>query len=262
MKPSLQKLKKFILLESQHNYDNRAVIGGFERMVDPWLAEAQADGLAPDLIQSVLSRLRDYGSLSPKSRYDTLTGLWNRLQRETKELLSPLPLPVDLPPKSIENVGKSESPSPAQKNSSPPGAVSKPEQKQGTDRPTSQPAALSASTTVLPGVGPKHAQTLARLGLHTLGDMLYNFPRRYDDYTQLKPIQRLMYGEEVTVIGMVESINTRTIRGGRLQITEAIITDGTGALRVTWLIKPGLVSVCWKVRRSYFLGKSTSIWVD
>ena len=68
--------------------------------------------------------------------------------------------------------------------------------------------------------------------------MLYNFPRRYDDYTQLKPIRRLVYGEEVTVIGTVESISTRPIRGGHLQITEAIITDGTGSLRVTWFNQP------------------------
>ena len=68
--------------------------------------------------------------------------------------------------------------------------------------------------------------------------MLYNFPRRYDDYTQLKPIRRLVYGEEVTVIGTVDSINTRQIRGGRFQITEAIITDGTGSLRVTWFNQP------------------------
>ncbi len=68
--------------------------------------------------------------------------------------------------------------------------------------------------------------------------MLYNFPRRYDDYTQLKPIQRLAYGEEVTVIGTVDSVSTRPIRGGRYQITEAIITDGTGSLRVTWFNQP------------------------
>ena len=84
MKPSLQKLKKFIQLESQQNYCNRAVIGGFDRMVEPWYAEAQADGLPDDLIQSVLGRLRDYGNCSQKSRYETLSGLWKRLQRETE----------------------------------------------------------------------------------------------------------------------------------------------------------------------------------
>jgi ATP-dependent DNA helicase RecG len=74
--------------------------------------------------------------------------------------------------------------------------------------------------------------------MHTLGDMLYNFPRRYDDYSQLKPIKRLRYGEDVTVIGTVESLSTRPVRGGRFKITEAIITDGTGALRITWFNQP------------------------
>jgi len=238
MKPSLHKLKKFILLEAQQNYSNRAVIGGFERMVEPWLAEAQADGLPADLIQSVIGRLRDYASFSQKSRYETLNGLWNRLQRETEETFPPLPLPIDIPAVALEDEGKTGKLSQASKNIYPPQGSQPPANRVTQEKPTSQPAALTAPTTVLPGVGTKHAQTLARLGLHTLGDMLYNFPRRYDDYTQLKPIQRLMYGEEVTVIGTVESINSRPIRGGRNQITEAIITDGTGSLRVSWFNQP------------------------
>ena len=238
MKPSLQKLKKFIYLEAQQNYGNRAVIGGFDRMVEPWLAEAQADGLPDDLIQSVMGRLRDYESFSPKSRYETLNGLWNRLQRETGETFPILPLPVEKPRQAIANEEKPETSPPSRKNAFPHQTLQPPETGASQEKPVSQPAALSAPTSVLPGIGPKHSQTLARLGLHTLGDMLYNFPRRYDDYTQLKPIQRLMYGEEVTVIGTVDSINSRPIRGGRLQITEAIITDGTGSLRVTWFNQP------------------------
>ncbi len=104
--------------------------------------------------------------------------------------------------------------------------------------PPEEPEALNASVTVLPGVGPKNAQTLARLGLITLRDMLYYFPRRYDDYSQLKPINRLVYGEEVTVIGTIQSVNTRSIRGGRFQVVEAITTDGTGALRLNWFNQP------------------------
>ncbi|MCK7481584.1 MAG: hypothetical protein M0C28_33700 [Candidatus Moduliflexus flocculans] len=37
--------------------------------------------------------------------------------------------------------------------------------------------------TVLQGVGPRNAESLAKLGMQTLGDMLYYFPRRYDDYS-------------------------------------------------------------------------------
>ncbi len=44
-------------------------------------------------------------------------------------------------------------------------------------------------------------------GFIRLRDMLYYFPRRYDDYSQLKPINRLWYGEVVTVIGSVQSVN-------------------------------------------------------
>lgn len=225
-------------MEAQQNYCNRAVIGGFERMVEPWMAEAQADELPADLIQSVVSRLRDYESFSQKSRYETLNGLWNRLQRETGDTYPPLPLPVDKPIKSKADEAIPGVPSLSPKNVSTNSGSLSPEPRLKQEKPASQPAALSAPTSVLPGIGPKHAQTLARLGLHTLGDMLYNFPRRYDDYTQLKPIQRLMYGEEVTIIGMVDSIFTRPMRGGRLQITEAIISDGTGAIRVTWFNQP------------------------
>jgi ATP-dependent DNA helicase RecG len=237
MRPSLQKLKKFILLEAQHNYDNRSVIGGFERMLEPWLAEAQADALSADLISAVRNRIHDYASLSPKSRYETLNGLWNRLQHETEDTFPHLPPVVEAPPKPVETEPVLQQSSPPHKTY--PRQTGQPSDRQASPaKPVSQPAALTAPTTVLPGVGAKHAQTLARLGIHTLGDMLYNFPRRYDDYTQLKPIQRLTYGEEVTVIGTVDSVSTRPIRGGRYQITEAIITDGTGFLRITWFNQP------------------------
>ena len=237
MRPSLQKLKKFILLEAQHNYDNRSVIGGFERMVEPWLAEAQADALSTDLITAVRNRIHDYAALSPKSRYETLNGLWHRLQHDTEETFPSLPLVVEAPPKPAETEPASQQP-PSSHKTYPRQAGQPPDIKQSPAKPVSQPAALSSPTTVLPGVGAKHAQTLARLGIHSLGDMLYNFPRRYDDYTQLKPIQRLTYGEDVTVIGTIDSVSTRPIRGGRFQITEAVITDGTGFLRVTWFNQP------------------------
>jgi len=61
------------------------------------------------------------------------------------------------------------------------------------------------------------------------------------DYSQLKPINQLWYGEEVTIIGMVDSIANRIIRSGRMQIAEAVVSDGSGSLRVTWFNQPWLV---------------------
>ncbi|MCX6034916.1 MAG: hypothetical protein NTV38_08065, partial [Chloroflexi bacterium] len=86
-----------------------------------------------------------------------------------------------------------------------------------------RPIALNASLTVLAGVGPRHAAMLTRLGLNTLGDMLYNFPHRYEDYSQLKPIRDVFYGQQLTVIGEVTMVNSHPLRGGKMSITEAVI---------------------------------------
>ncbi len=110
------------------------------------------------------------------------------------------------------------------------------------DEPPPHPPRLNASLTVLQGVGPRHAQTLGQLGMNTLGDMLYYFPRRYEDYSQLKPIKNLWVNEQVTVIGAVQSVATRPIKGGKAQIVEVVITDGTGALRLSWFNQPWIAN--------------------
>jgi ATP-dependent DNA helicase RecG len=245
MKPSLIKLQKFFKLEAERGYDDRAVLGGLARMLEPWEAEARVDGLPDDLISAVNSRLRDYHRLSPSSREEALQGLWRRIQAETdtlplpEELTSEPPLPhpeidelevgesqsveIDI---TVERVEERHIPD------LPPDAKTKPAEK------PSQTDPLTAPVDVLPGVGPRHSKTLQRLGLETLEDMLYYFPRRYDDYSQLKPINRLDYGEQVTVIGTVESTSSRKVRNGRVHITESVISDGTGNLRVTWFNQP------------------------
>lgn len=247
MKPSLQKLHKFFKLEADRGYDNRAVVGGLDRMLSPWEAEARADSLSEDLIRVIVARLRDYSRLSPASRAETLDGLWQRIQRETDA-----PPETFLIQKQPGGSTKRDRPqgstlpvsSPATKERIPSRRAieSRTHQPEGrTNIPSSldteregPPAALQAATTVLPGVGPRHAQTLERLGLATLEDMLYYFPRRYDDYSILKPINRLEYGEEVTVIGTIQNVVARPVRGGKSQIVEAIISDGSGVLRASW----------------------------
>ncbi|NMC78672.1 MAG: ATP-dependent DNA helicase RecG [Chloroflexi bacterium] len=99
-------------------------------------------------------------------------------------------------------------------------------------------AGINAPLTVLPGIGKRQAQTLTNLGLQTLGDLLYYFPRRYDDYSRLTPINRLNYGDECTIIAGVQSSSTRPVSGGRYQLTEVVVSDGTGFLRLTWFNQP------------------------
>ena len=92
---------------------------------------------------------------------------------------------------------------------------------------------LDAPVTRLPTVGPAYAQKLAKLGVHTVRDLLYLFPHRYDDFSQLRTIDRLKWGEEVTVIGTVWDLRSRTIGEDRRMVT-AVVGDGTGEMQMTW----------------------------
>ena len=271
MQPSLEKLRKFFGLERERHYDNSAIIGGLAKMLDYWEAEARAEGVSEEVIQAVGQRLRSYEGLSPVSRADALKGLWKRIGETYPEAGQ---RPRGVPnAKSVQNPQSPESatdttstsaaveePQPTTvKGMAPNRPASAPANRQGGgSRPrqaqpsraesapggkhSQTPAALSAPLTVLQGVGPRHAATLESLGLRTLGDMLYYFPRRYEDYSQLKPIKSLWYGEQLTVIGTIQSVHTRPIRGGASTIVEAIISDGTGALRLSWFNQPWLAN--------------------
>jgi ATP-dependent DNA helicase RecG len=244
MKPSLQKLQKFFKLESERGYDDRAVVGGLERMIDTWVNDARADNLPEELIQAVKVRLRDYNRLSPNSRQEALQGLWQRIQRVLGD---------EGQPEHRTNISESveipaEEPTPSaqdQPTSAPALASESSEEVDGRVREETaevqvgeEPAALKSPVTVLSGVGPRHGETLKRLGMTTLGDMLYYFPRRYDDYSKLKSIRRLIYGEEVTVIGTIQNVSKRSLRNRRMTITEAVLSDGTDSLQLTWFNQP------------------------
>jgi ATP-dependent DNA helicase RecG len=257
MQPSLEKLRKFFGLEREKGYDNTAIIGGLAKMLDYWEGEARADNLREDVIQAVAQRLRSYEGLTPESRADALRGLWKRIgetyPEATQRPEGVKPREAQPPPQAIPRSEPSEQkPStaaieaaPTRTRPSPPTSQTPPPSRLDSApgaRHSQTPAALDAPLTVLQGVGPKHASQLEGLGLRTLGDMLYYFPRRYEDYSQLKPIKSLWYGEQVTVIGSVESVHTRPIRGGAATIVEAMIGDGTGSLRLTWFNQPWLAN--------------------
>ncbi|MFZ4815016.1 MAG: ATP-dependent DNA helicase RecG, partial [Phototrophicaceae bacterium] len=83
------------------------------------------------------------------------------------------------------------------------------------------------------GVGDKLAELLAKLGINTLEDLLYNLPRRYDDYTRLLPIARLEPNEDlpVTIIGTVRTPHLRAAAGGRKDFA-CTLDDGTARLQL------------------------------
>ncbi|MCX5713097.1 MAG: OB-fold nucleic acid binding domain-containing protein, partial [Candidatus Omnitrophica bacterium] len=90
------------------------------------------------------------------------------------------------------------------------------------------------------GVGPKRAQSFAKAGINTLEDLLYYFPRRYEDRTNLIPIANLAEGQTYTIKATIMGcVDRRSFRRG-LSILEAVLSDGSGTIYGVWFNQPYL----------------------
>ncbi len=96
---------------------------------------------------------------------------------------------------------------------------------------------LSTELSFVRGVGARAAPAFAKLGLHTLGDLVYHLPRRYEDRRNLPKIGDLRPGDWVSVRARVKRFEARPTRGGMVVLT-ATVGDGTGALALTWFNQP------------------------
>lgn len=95
---------------------------------------------------------------------------------------------------------------------------------------------MDQEITKLKGVGEKVAALLARLNIETTGDLLHHFPRRYDDFSTLTPLESLSPGPVTAKVTVVSS-SARYVRRG-LHITEAILSDSTGSVKAVWFNQP------------------------
>ena len=86
----------------------------------------------------------------------------------------------------------------------------------------------------LPEIGIKKAESLARLDLHTIRDLLFYYPRDHIDYARQVNISELAGGETVTIIARVKRFNFFTSpKNKKLSILELILKDNTGEIKVS-----------------------------
>ncbi|MBT9314268.1 ATP-dependent DNA helicase RecG [Leptothoe spongobia] len=93
---------------------------------------------------------------------------------------------------------------------------------------------LDQPLTYLKGMGPKNSERLAKLGLYTVRDVLYYYPRDHLDYARQVKIRDLKPGDTVTIVGTVKRCNCfNSPRNAKLTIFELSLYDGTGTLKIS-----------------------------
>ncbi len=272
MDRSLKRLERVLELEKLQGYQNKAVVGGIRQFAVFWVTQANeeaADEADRALAEQVSEVLMEYGRLSgveARARaIDSLLASIERRRARRPEVaaappLKPTPPPAKpTPPPAPAPAGPrpaAAKPAPQPPRAAGPAIVAAPadvdegidEEPDDINQPALEPElpvvaadphGLTQPLTALKGVGQKIAEKLSRLGPTTIWELLYLFPRRYDDYTLMKPISKLQYGEQVTVIGTIWQTRTRRTRANQAVI-ECIVNDGTGTVQATWFNQPWL----------------------
>ncbi|MFC1961925.1 ATP-dependent DNA helicase RecG [Chloroflexota bacterium] len=207
-------LRKILELEQSKGYEDSAVIGGLDRFLQNWTT--QAEGLIPT--PHLLRRFRrlikvNYASLPKTER--------RRWLHEVRDFIT------ELETGTQSQVAASVSVTPVPRKSS--------------ARKAAAPAVvhdLDMPATGIRGISSSLGAKFAKLGVRTVRDILYFFPHRHIDYSQLKFISQLGEGEEQTIVANIWQAQV-TMLGGR-RGTEAIVGDETGNIRVVWYNQPYL----------------------
>jgi len=273
--------------EGTRGYDNKTVSGGLGKFVPAFEQQARKSGFDDAVIAEAVAWMRDYGSLAPEQRAEAAKAFLPKLP--TAPPKPQLTQPQEKPPpmektaftQEVESAPTMDS-APVREIAPPPAApASQPIQPPRRDPPRPRPAprpippkpaptkrralppepagvGLDAPLTVLRGIGPKQAENLQRLGLRSMRDALFFFPRRHVDYSHLKPINRLEYGEEVTIVATVWDAGTKRIQGGRAVMVTGVLSDGTGMIEVTWFNQPWLANKLTPGRQVQVAGRVDS----
>lgn len=93
---------------------------------------------------------------------------------------------------------------------------------------------LRRSVATLWGVGPEREAQFARLGIHSIEDLLLRAPRRYEDRRHCRPIRDLRLGDAWLACGKVVAMGLKTYSKGAKSVFEIILDDGTGRLHCRW----------------------------
>ena len=293
MPTALENLVKILKLEKQNGFDNKAVIGGLQAYAPNWAESARKEARRTDqyaLIEEILMVIAEYDVTDDADARQDLARyiherITRRVERDPKYKVDELDLPVmdvrpdesddEIPPDDAlaladdrpteDDEDEDWDEPPPRQVTAPERRAPKPRRKKGEDLDLEAAQGilreLDKPVTTLSGVGEKMSEKLARLGVQTIRDLLFLFPRRYDDYRRMATLNKVAPYELYTVIGTVQNVSEQVMRQG-LKIVKVTISDGTARLAVQffnqpWLrrqLKPGM-QIVFAGKTELFLGK-------
>lgn len=101
-------------------------------------------------------------------------------------------------------------------------------------------------------------KALARLKLFSLADLLFYFPTRYSDISQLKLINQLIVGETATIYGKISKLKTKKAFRSKIPMAEGEIQDLSGKLKIIWFNQAYLAKMLHDGENVKLTGKFTA----
>lgn len=90
----------------------------------------------------------------------------------------------------------------------------------------------------IPRISEKYAEILKKINVFTVGDLLFHFPFRYEDYSERIEIDCLVVGQTATVMGEISKSKLVRTWKKKMLITECYVSDETGSVRAVWFNQP------------------------
>lgn len=113
---------------------------------------------------------------------------------------------------------------------------------------------LKTPVRYIKGVGPKKSEVLSKIGIDTIGDILYYLPKRYEDRSVIMPIKDLRPGQSHTIQGEIVVSGLRTSKAG-IPIFQIALSDPTGIIHAIWFNQPYLKDTLKKGVKLILYGK-------
>src|SRR3989344_3079556 len=88
--------------------------------------------------------------------------------------------------------------------------------------------------TKFPRLDDGQRKALRRLGLFSVADMLFHFPIRYSDLSEVKKISDLTTGDMATIYGKVSKLKTKKAFRSKIPMAEGEIEDASGKIKIVW----------------------------